>query len=243
MVTHNPRHGSGRAALPHPALALGDDAQAHERLRVADAGRRKPPMAVLRHSAPRQWCGLTAVLENAPPQPLELSAEDADARAVAGHTVITDMAGNHRTQIGTLLRDRQVHASPEFGFHRLELPLQSATHRLPPHRKPTLPGLRTAVRETEEVEGVGLSLAPRPPLLSRVAAKAEQTRLVGMQLQAELREATAQRVEKLLGFMPLLESNDEIIHLAHHDHIPARFTASPSLNPAIEHLVPVEVGQ
>ena len=32
MVTHNPLHGSGRAVLPHPASALGDDAQAHERL-------------------------------------------------------------------------------------------------------------------------------------------------------------------------------------------------------------------
>ena len=28
MVTHNPLHRSGRAALPHPAPALGDDAEA-----------------------------------------------------------------------------------------------------------------------------------------------------------------------------------------------------------------------
>jgi hypothetical protein len=26
MITHNPLHGSGRAALPHPVLALGNDA-------------------------------------------------------------------------------------------------------------------------------------------------------------------------------------------------------------------------
>jgi hypothetical protein len=28
-VTRGPLHGSGRAGLPHPALALGDDAEAH----------------------------------------------------------------------------------------------------------------------------------------------------------------------------------------------------------------------
>ena len=28
MVAHNPFHGSGRAGLPHPALASGDNAEA-----------------------------------------------------------------------------------------------------------------------------------------------------------------------------------------------------------------------
>lgn len=91
MVTHNPLHRSGRAALPHPALALGDDAQAHKRFRVADAGERKPPMVVLRHPAPRQVMRLTAAFESAPPQPSDLLAEEADARAVAGDAVIPDM--------------------------------------------------------------------------------------------------------------------------------------------------------
>jgi hypothetical protein len=34
MVTHDPLHGSGRAAFLHPALALGTNANAHERLRM-----------------------------------------------------------------------------------------------------------------------------------------------------------------------------------------------------------------
>jgi hypothetical protein len=69
MVTHNPLHGSGRAALPHPALAWGDDAQAHERLRVADAGRRKhilsnsPSLSqviLLQHQL-LVWCGMVLI--------------------------------------------------------------------------------------------------------------------------------------------------------------------------------------
>ena len=36
MVTHDPLHGSGRAELPHPALASGDDAEAAQRCRPPD---------------------------------------------------------------------------------------------------------------------------------------------------------------------------------------------------------------
>ena len=120
-------------------------------LRVADARGRKPPGDVLRHPAPRQVVRLTAAFENAPPQPPDLPAEDAKARAITGNAVITDMPGNDRTQIGTLFRERQVHALPEFGFHRYQLRVQPGSHRLPPHREPALPGLRTTVRLSRPV--------------------------------------------------------------------------------------------
>jgi integrase len=48
-VTHDPLHRSGRAALPHPAPTLGDDAKPHERIGMADADGRKPAEAVLPH--------------------------------------------------------------------------------------------------------------------------------------------------------------------------------------------------
>jgi hypothetical protein len=35
MISHNPLHGSGRAGFPHPALALGDDAHATQRIGMA----------------------------------------------------------------------------------------------------------------------------------------------------------------------------------------------------------------
>ncbi len=39
MVAHGPLHGSGRAELPHPALALGGDAMTTHRIGVIDAYR------------------------------------------------------------------------------------------------------------------------------------------------------------------------------------------------------------
>ncbi len=69
MVAHDPLHRSGRAALPHPALALGDNAQAHERVRVTDASGRKPPGDVPPHPAPGEAVGLAATQEHPMPQP------------------------------------------------------------------------------------------------------------------------------------------------------------------------------
>ena len=42
MIAHNPLHGSGQAAFPHPALTLGDNAHAAERIRMVDANGRQP---------------------------------------------------------------------------------------------------------------------------------------------------------------------------------------------------------
>ena len=58
MIAHNPLHGSGQAAFPHPALTLGDNAHAAERIRMIDANGRQPADDESMHSIP----GDTAVL-------------------------------------------------------------------------------------------------------------------------------------------------------------------------------------
>ena len=54
MIAHDPLHRSGRAELAHPAPTLGKDAQAHERIRMTNAGRREPAHHVAPHAAPGQ---------------------------------------------------------------------------------------------------------------------------------------------------------------------------------------------
>jgi hypothetical protein len=60
MIAHNPLHRSGRAALPHPAPALGDDAEANERIGTTDASGRQPPDDVPLHPAPWEAVSLAA---------------------------------------------------------------------------------------------------------------------------------------------------------------------------------------
>jgi hypothetical protein len=46
-----------------------------------------------------------------------------------------------------------------------------------------------------------------------------------------------------LPVLPSLESNHEVIGKPHHNHIPTRFASPPLLNPQIEHIVQIDVGQ
>ena len=60
MIAYDPLHRSGRAALPHPAPALGDDAEANERIGMTDASGRQPPDDVPLHPAPGEAVSLAA---------------------------------------------------------------------------------------------------------------------------------------------------------------------------------------
>ncbi len=75
----------------------------------------------------------------------------------------------------------------------------------------------TAVRETEEVEGLGLRTPTTAPLPVGVSTERDQAGLVGVQLQAKLRKPLAQLGEKPLGLLTMLESNDKVVSEAH-DH-------------------------
>ena len=53
MITHNPLHGSGEAVFPHPALALGDDAHAPQRIGMTDSRQRQPASDEAPHAVPK----------------------------------------------------------------------------------------------------------------------------------------------------------------------------------------------
>src|ERR1035441_7540502 len=80
MVAHNPLHGSGRAAFPHPALALGDDAHAAQGIVVEDTNRREPALDQPPHSVPEDAAVLTTPRKRAMPEPADLKPEDVQRR-------------------------------------------------------------------------------------------------------------------------------------------------------------------
>src|SRR5881409_572748 len=117
MITHNPLHGSGHAALPHPALALGGNAEAHEGIGVTDTGGWKPPVEVPPHPLPRQMMRLAAALEGPPPEPADGRPEGAEAVPVHGDPVVAHVAPNDRAQISAHRRDGLVQAPPQLDLH------------------------------------------------------------------------------------------------------------------------------
>ena len=174
MVAHNPLHRSGRAALPHPAHALGDNAKAHEGIGMGDANGRKPPVDVAGHPVPREMVLLTATAQGPPPQPSHRLAEGPEGCAVVGHPVVLGMPADDRPQVHALFRDGKVQAPSQFDLEVFQFGLPPYAHRLPQHRETTCPRLRAAMREAEEVEGFRLPVATPAPSPVRMAAEFDE---------------------------------------------------------------------
>src|SRR5438105_14038974 len=106
-----------------------------------------------------------------------------------------------------------MHASPQFLFQGPQLSLLRLAHRLSQDREVPLPGPSANVREAQEVERLRLAFATLAPILFRKAAKFDDSRLVGMQLKAKVRESVAQLRQEPLCFIPVLESCHEVSSL------------------------------
>src|SRR5712692_10926638 len=151
-ITRNPLHGSGRAVLPHPALASGDDAKSPQGIGVTYARGGQPPLNKPAHPLPGDVPCVTAPRQCAVPEPADLKPEHAYRTAAHGHPVVTDMPTHDLAQPCTHHWDRVVQTSPQLGLDLAQLRLHPLPDRLPHHREPSIPLLPADVREAEEVE-------------------------------------------------------------------------------------------
>ena len=243
MIAHDPLHRSGRAELPHPAPTLGKNAQARERIRMTNTSRRKPSHDVAPRAVPRQVVTLAATTQHRSPQITHCFAKSAQCRAVHGHPVIAEVSQQDRAQVRSLFPNGRVHASPQFLLQGPQLGLPPLAHRLSQHREVSFPGFSAAVRKPQEVEGFRCAVATVSSIVFRVAAKLNDSRFVGMQLEAKPRESLAQFSPKPLCFVSMLESRDKVIRKTDEDYLPARLLPSPSLNPEVENIMEIDVRQ
>jgi hypothetical protein len=134
MIAHNPLHGSGQAGFPHPALALGEDAQAAQGIGMTDGRQRQPASDEAPHAVPEYSTVLAASRQRAIPEAPDLEPKDPQRVLVQGHSVVPDVSTHHRLLPLAQFGDGFVHASLKFGFHLVQLRLQSFANRLPQHR-------------------------------------------------------------------------------------------------------------
>src|SRR6267143_5208028 len=138
MISHNPLHGSGQAALPHPALTLGDDAHATQGIGMTDSRQRQPASDKAPHAIPEYATVLATPRQRAMPEPPHLEPKKSQRRVVHGHSVIPDVPTHHRLQPLALFGDGFVHTTLKFGFQLVQLRLQSLAYCLPQHREPSI---------------------------------------------------------------------------------------------------------
>ena len=99
------------------------------------------------------------------------------------------------------------------------------------------------MREAEEPERLRLAETPLCPLLSGEPPKPDQARLLGVQLQAELREPVAKVRPEPLGIIAMLESHHEVVSETRDDNVTARVPSSPLVSPQVKDVVQVDVRQ
>ena len=84
MIAYDPLHGSGRAGFPHPALALGDNAHAPQRIGMTDSRKRQPAMDEAPHAFPEDATVLATPRQRAMPEPPYLESKQPQRIAIHG---------------------------------------------------------------------------------------------------------------------------------------------------------------
>ncbi|MBV8315299.1 MAG: hypothetical protein JOZ53_10210, partial [Planctomycetaceae bacterium] len=99
------------------------------------------------------------------------------------------------------------------------------------------------VGEAQERERLRLALPALPSVLGGEPPEFDQPRLLGVQRQAELLQATSDVSEEAFGIAAVLESHDEIVGVAHDDQVAGGGLSPPLPGPQVEGVVQEHVRQ
>jgi hypothetical protein len=210
---------------------------------MTDASKRQPTGNIALHPSPRQMAFLTTTLKHSPPEPSECHTEVADRHCIHRYSIVVHMAKEDRAYIGAHFRDGLVHAPTKLGFDYSELALPPRAQRLSKHREPSLARLSAAVSKSQEIEGLGLALTSALPVFFRISPELNQARLLGMEFQPKTSQPFPKLAQKPFPILSVLEANNKIIGKPHYHHISSGFVCSPLMNPKVQHIVQVDVGQ
>src|SRR6266849_10503364 len=100
MIAQDPLHGSERAAFPHPALALGDNAHAPQRIGMTDRRQRQPASEEAPHAIPMDAAVLAPPRQRAMPKPADSEPKNRQRRLVHGPSVVSKVSTHKRPQPG-----------------------------------------------------------------------------------------------------------------------------------------------
>jgi hypothetical protein len=196
------------------------------------------------HAVPVDAAVLAAPRQRAMPEPSNSEPKQLQRRLIHRHPVVSGVSTYPRLQPFAYFRDGFVHASLKPCLHRVQLRLQPLADRLPQHRKPSITSLLYAdVRKAEKVERLRFPVSTLLPVVDRIRTELQKSRLLGMQLQIELPHSLRKFRPKPIGIRFHLEAQHDIVRKTHHDYVTVGAFATPCLDPQVEHVVEVDIGQ
>ena len=170
------------ARLRKPTLSQGEDTLPGERALLASAAKCLPPMP--NHSFP----------------------EYAETVEVPRYRIVVEVALHDRFEPLAGLAHRIVHTLTELLLNLPQLRPHAFADRLAPHREPPYPILPADMRESQEVERLGLAFPSSFPVLFGIPPELNPTRFVRMEFLTKLRQPFPHAIQKTIGFSLILES-------------------------------------
>src|ERR1700716_220883 len=235
----DPYERLSRIRLP-PRVCNG---KATARPRMEDDRLWEPGIHKLRHPCPGHSVLLAATPKRAPPEIGDMMPEHLQCTTVSRHCVIVEVAADNPAQPPPLFRDRLVHAPSHLLLDLLELRPHAVPSGFPFDLEFPCSGFATDEGEAQKVEG--LRLAEPLPLaaLCRKASELDQPGLLRMQRQRKLPQPLAHLLQKEPAIAMVLEPDDEVVGVAHNDHVAGGHAPSPACGPEVERVVQVDVGE
>jgi hypothetical protein len=202
---------------------------------MTDRRQRQPAGDEAPHAIPKNAAILTAPRQRAMPEPADSEPKNRQRRLIHGHSVVADVSTYNRVQPLALFGDGFVQPSLKFGFHLIQLRLQSLAYGLPQHREPSIaPLLHADMRKAQKVERLRFPFTTPLPLVDCMRTEFQQPRLLGMQLQVELPHSFGEFRPKLIGIRFAVEAHHDVVSESHDDEIAVRSFLTPRLDPQIE---------
>jgi hypothetical protein len=157
--------------------------------------------------------------------------------------MVGKISPNHLRQPSTLPWDRFVHPTPQLHLDVPEPRPHSIPTCLPLEVEGAGPTAAANEGKAEKVESLWLPQSSSRSTLGRKAPKLDQTSFLRMQRQSKLLYPLAQIRQKARGILQVLETDDSVIGIPHHNNIATGIATSPPLCPEVEDIVKKYVGE
>src|SRR6202163_229344 len=157
--------------------------------------------------------------------------KDAHRPKISRYSVVLIEALQNAPQPCSGLVQRFVHPAAQRLLNLLQLRHHPLFRRLTPDHKQAPWTAPTLVNESEECERLCFLLSPLAPVHGRKPAELQQTRLLRMKFQIELRQPLPKLVQESLGISLILKPHHQIVRVADNNNLPARHLLTPCFHP------------
>src|SRR5882757_4426616 len=157
--------------------------------------------------------------------------ERLDRAARRRYCKVVVVADDDTPQPFPLFGNRLVHAPSQSLFDRLELRPHAVAPGLAFEQERAPTAFAADEGEAQEVEGLRLAEGAPLAVFRRIASELDQPGLLRVKRQRELLEPLAHQVKEAAGVALVLEADDEVVGIAHDDHVARGRLPSPLLGP------------